>query len=402
MQKIGSLSFDMNDVIGRGSSSVVFRGLFGQRHVAIKRVEKSKQKLVQQEIDLLQKSDRNSNIIRYFVTEEDAQYYYIALELCVGSLKDYLQSPEMKAKITKKKVIDQVINGMEWLHSLKIIHRDVKPSNVLLMEKSSDELEVKISDFGFAKQIDVPSSQMSVVPDESSANYWTVPEMRENKYTAKSDVFSTGCLIYYVANNGTVPQTVDKIAFPSSCDQFSNCVLLKHLVLVMTRKDPNERPTFQCLRFHPFFWDDQKKLNFILAVADRIKNRDFLGNAAACKIEEGQERVFGNNWESRLESVVISSLAYRSRNHNYAVYSITELLRAIRNKAAHYDEMSPTAKETYGTYPDGYVNYWTGKFPLLLIHIYVKINQCDLARDPNFSSYYPQNQICENARKEIQ
>lgn len=63
---------------------------------------------------------------------------------------------------------------------LDLVHRDVKPSNILLLKKSPKELEVKVSDLGLGKVLDVEDSQMSVSQDGSF--YWTVPEMKTGKY----------------------------------------------------------------------------------------------------------------------------------------------------------------------------------------------------------------------------
>lgn len=398
-QNVGAITFNTNQVLGRGSSSIVYRGLFGKREVAVKRVEKKNMKLIDKEISLLEKADRHVNIIRYLHAEEDPQYYYIALELCLCSLKDFVTRNDLKAKISQKTIIEQMISGMKWLHSneLSIIHRDIKPTNVLLMHKI-DELEVKISDFGFAKQLQVPDSQMSVVPDES--NYWTVPEMAHGKYTKKSDVYSMGCLMAYLATNGMLPAANDLVKFArgSSNIDTSDGVLLKHLIRVMTRELPEDRPAFECIQHHPYFWDLTKILNFLIQVADRVKFGDGLANVAKQHFQEGVEVVIGSNWCDRLEPIVIMSLAYRSANHNYGTMSISELLRALRNKAAHYDEMPAAAKAVFGPSPDGFSAYWTGKFPFLLLHIYLKVYKSGLYRDANFAQFYPLSQNCDNVR----
>lgn len=393
-QRVGAIEYNPKEAIGQGSSSVVFRGSFGKRVVAVKRVESTKTNLIESEVNILQTSDGHPNIIRYFHSERDTNFTYIALDLCSFTLKDYISRSDLKAKITPRTIISQMIQAMEWLHKLSVVHRDIKPTNVLLLEKSPGEFEVKISDFGFAKQIQVSDSQMSVIPDES--NYWMPPEMAQGKYTKKSDVYTMGCLIFYVAKSGEIAKR--SISLLPSLSETSRCALLNHMLIVMTKPDPNERPSFHCLRFHPYFWDNQKILNFFLSVADRVKVRDGPASQAASYFQEDCREVISSSWLDRLDDVVISSLAYRSSRHNYDGNSISELLRALRNKEAHYDEMSAAAKATYGALPDGYTEYWTGKFPLLLMHVYLKVHKSGLYRDENFIQYYPQDQTCDNAR----
>lgn len=401
LEVVGSISFNPKIIIGQGSSSVVYRGKWGQRDVAVKRVDKANLKLVQREILLLQKSDQHRNIIRYFTTEDDSRFHYIALELCAGAIKDYVKNDQWKARISPKSLISQMFEGLEWLHSLSIIHRDIKPTNVLLMEMST-ELVVKISDFGFAKQVQVPDSQMSVVPDGS--DYWRAPEMDQGRYDKKSDVYSMGRLVLYIANGGSTQEPTGfsfasgATNFAPYCKNSSSCILLHHIVFVMTKPDPSSRPSINCIRYHPFFWENQKALNFFLLVADRIKVRDGSATNAINFLQTNAESIIGSDWTQRLEPVVIDSLAYRSIHHNYGRSSVSELLRAFRNKEAHYDEMSKAAKDVYGPLPDEFTAYWTSKFTFLLLHVYLQVHNSGLYADNNFQQFYPENQKCDNVR----
>lgn len=306
---------------------------------------------------------------------------------------------DLKARIAPKDVAEKMLKGLKWLHSLRIIHRDIKPTNVLLMEKSSGELELKISDFGFAKEVKISSSQISVIPNESV--YWEVPEMSKGRYNMKSDVYSMGCLIYYIANAGITRKSNNLIDFSwsSSFRESSDNALIYHLVSVMTKTEPDLRPSTECLLYHPYLWNHQKILNFLVSFADRIKENDSLAYATKSVLQEHANVVIGSNWCARLEPTVISSLAYRSARHNYNEGSLSELLRALRNKEAHYDEMSQAAKQIYGTLPDGFTNYWTSKFPMLLITVYLVGQKSGLNQDPTFSQYYQQIIPCDNLRK---
>ena len=397
--KIGKITYDPKDVIGNGSNSVVYRGTFEKKEAAVKKVEKMFLKLIKSEIDILQQADENRNIIRYFCSEEDRDHYYIALELCFCTLKDYVSNNEYKKLISLKSVCEQIVSGMESLHNLKIVHRDIKPTNALLMKTKSGEIVVKVSDFGFAKQIDDSSSQMSVVLDES--NYWKVPEMSQGRYNANSDVYSAGCLLYYLFNGGRISTNKDIVTFNwhSTSSEVCDGVLIKHLVTIMTKPNPDERPPFECIKFHPYFWDGQKTLNFLVKTADFIKENSTVAYTMKSLLQENAEEIIGSTWLSRLEPVIEQSLIYRRANHGYGGNSISELLRALRNKHAHYDEMTEAAKQTYGSLPDGFASYWTTKFPALLLHIYLKGYRSGLHHDENFNQYYPNSQKCDKARK---
>lgn len=117
---IGKIKYLSTNLIGEGSQeTVVYSGLLGNRKVAVKKVPKSLVKLVDREIELLEKSDRHENVLTYFLTEEDHQFYYIALELCRFSLAEYVKNNQLKV-LPKKEVIKQTLNGLIFLHELGI------------------------------------------------------------------------------------------------------------------------------------------------------------------------------------------------------------------------------------------------------------------------------------------
>ena len=97
------------------------------------------------------------------------------------------------------KIMLQLLDGVNHLHSMKIAHRDLKPENVLLLNRS-DELVVKISDFGFAKCMDDGDFK---TPNKFTTNYAS-PEALKNtkepesfrKYDLKCDIWSLGVIMY--------------------------------------------------------------------------------------------------------------------------------------------------------------------------------------------------------------
>ena len=65
-----------------------------------------------------------------------------------------------------------------------------------------------------------------------------------------------------------------------------------------------------------------------------------------------------------------------------------DLLRALRNKKNHYEDMEDAIKAKVGPLPSGYLRYWTVKFPQLLMSCYEAVLACDLECEPRFKKYF--------------
>lgn len=163
---IGKISFDPNHIIGRGSSGTfIYKGLFENRQeIAVKRVLSEVFVVTDREIELLSKL-QHPNLVRYFITEFDDQFKYIAIELAEISLADYIEkfnflkeeeeNTKQQINNDSKQMLYETCLGISHLHSLNIIHRDIKPQNILLTVPNSTtgKRKVLITDFGLSKII---------------------------------------------------------------------------------------------------------------------------------------------------------------------------------------------------------------------------------------------------------
>ncbi|PWS21404.1 hypothetical protein DKP78_23745, partial [Enterococcus faecium] len=77
--------------------------------------------------------DEHPNVIRYFCTERDRQFQYIAIELCAATLQEYVECPDFdRHGLEPVSLLQQAMSGLTHLHSLNIVHRDLKPHNILV------------------------------------------------------------------------------------------------------------------------------------------------------------------------------------------------------------------------------------------------------------------------------
>lgn len=125
--QVGKISFNASDVLGKGcEGTFVFKGTFEKRDVAVKRLLPECFTLADREVALLRESDAHENVVRYFCTEQDRQFRYIAVELCAATLQEYTEGktmPDISNSISMKQVLQQATNGLMHLHSLNIGER---------------------------------------------------------------------------------------------------------------------------------------------------------------------------------------------------------------------------------------------------------------------------------------
>ncbi len=134
--------------------------------------------------------------------------------MCAGTLGDVIENkykgPELPSD---KEVLYQIANGLEYIHLQKLVHRDIKPHNILV---SLTGRQMKLADFGLSKQISTQGTcSMSGLKGTVS---WIAPELSEDNYTKMSkatpgsDIFPCGCVffVFLTRNNGGIHPFGDK------------------------------------------------------------------------------------------------------------------------------------------------------------------------------------------------
>ncbi|CAD5114865.1 DgyrCDS3898 [Dimorphilus gyrociliatus] len=402
---VGKIMFDTKKVLGHGcEGTIVYRGRFDNRDVAVKRLLPECFTFADREVDLLRESDLHANVIRYFCMEQDHQFRYIALELCRATLKEYVENKIKKTRLLPPKdILEQATLGLAHLHSLDIVHRDIKPQNVLLtMPDSKGRCRAVISDFGLCKKLGPGRVSFSKRSGIAGTEGWIAPEMLEcsAKTTQKVDIFSLGCVYYYVLTNGRHPfgdslkrqsnimsghYKLDKMVGDSANEN----VLATDIISQMISRDEKKRPSSAAVLKHPIFWSKKTQLDFFQDVSDRIE-KESVHNIVVLILEDNCQKVVKDDWKQHLTADLQQDLR---KFRTYQGKSIRDLLRAMRNKKHHYRELPENLRKSLGDVPDGYVTYFTSRFPRLLLHTYNAMACC--GHETTLSHYYDQERISD-------
>ncbi|KAI9482315.1 protein kinase and ribonuclease [Coemansia mojavensis] len=449
-----------DQVLGYGShGTVVYRGEFQGRAVAVKRLLLDFYDVADHEVQVLQESDSHPNVIRYFCTERHDHFMYIALELCCGSLADaVLRSPDkhiasrMMSTLPKKNVLYQLACGLHHLHALKLVHRDIKPQNILIappphhfdVVAGAGAPRVLISDFGLSRILDDDESSFAntftmhahaapaglppgMVGGVGGGTVgWRAPDSQSGpdndaedpdslglstdragsslpllagtasrrRMTRAVDIFSLGCVFYYVLMDGDHPfgdrlsreqrilsgapdlRALEASSNPSAIDAVD---LIAHMVARSAR----DRPSAASVLVHPYFWDASQRLAFLQDVSDfdgfQVVGMPPAHTAALEAMDEavGHPRQRRIVWDRRLDPHLRRDLG---KFRKYDGTRLRDLLRIIRNKKNHYQDMPPPLREALGDIPDGYLHYFESRFPYLLLHCYYFVLEDDSLR----------------------
>lgn len=185
------------------------------------------------------------NVVNVYDVGQDRGLYFMVMELVEGiTLKDYI---EKKGRLSAKETISiaiQMAAGMEAAHSHHIIHRDIKPQNIIISKNG----KVKVTDFGIAR---ATTSANTISSNVMGSVHYTSPEQARGGVTdAKSDIYSAGITMYEMVT-GHVPfdgdstvsiaikQLQEEIVPPS--EEVDIPYSLEQIILKCTQKSPDRR-----------------------------------------------------------------------------------------------------------------------------------------------------------------
>ncbi|KAG8647679.1 serine/threonine-protein kinase ATG1c isoform X2 [Manihot esculenta] len=251
--------------IGSGSFSVVWHArhrVHGTevaiKEIATSRLNKKLQDSLMSEIFILKRINHPNIICLHDIIEVPGRIH-IVLEYCKGGdLSMYIQRHGRVPEAIAKHFMQQLAAGLQILRDNNLIHRDLKPQNLLLSTNDSNAV-LKIADFGFARSL----QPRGLAETLCGSPLYMAPEiMQLQKYDAKADLWSVGAILFQLVTGKTpftgnnqiqLLQNIVKstgLQFPSdSKDLSADC---KDLCQKLLRRNPVERLTFEEFFNHPF------------------------------------------------------------------------------------------------------------------------------------------------------
>lgn len=205
--------YQILEKIGEGGMAVVYKARCKllNRYVAIKvlKSEYSKDETFVKRFRAEAQSAAaltHPNIVSVYDVGEENGINYIVMELLESkTLKDYIEDNGAMSNELTLKIAAQIASALEAAHKSHIIHRDIKPQNIVL----NKNMVAKVTDFGIAKITNVPSSTITSFGSTMGSVHYFSPEHAKGGYTdEKSDIYSLGVVMYEMST-GKLPFDAD-------------------------------------------------------------------------------------------------------------------------------------------------------------------------------------------------
>jgi len=253
--------------LGSGSFATVYLGKHTLTNVSMaikvisrERLNKKLTENLESEISIM-RNFKHPNIVELSDIKKSDRNIYLVLEYCeAGDLHKYIRSQTKLSEKTSRIFMSHLSGGMKFLWERNLIHRDLKPQNLLLSKPKGEAfihtndptngLILKIADFGFARHLE--SAKMAETLCGSPL--YMAPEILEGrKYDAKADLWSVGAILFEMVvgrppYGGSNPHELlrninrKSLVVPEEIDLSEDCLLVLRMLL---KRQPVQRASFQ-------------------------------------------------------------------------------------------------------------------------------------------------------------
>ena len=261
-------SYHVLELIGEGSFGKVYKGRkkYSGQVVALKFIPKkgrSSKDLInlQREIDIM-RSLHHPNIISLLDSFETANEVCVVTEYAEGELFQILEDDGNLVEDQVQEIAVQLIKALFYLHSHRILHRDMKPQNILIGKGGV----IKLCDFGFARAMSINTLVLTSI--KGTPLYMSPEIVEERPYDHNADLWSLGCILFELFA-GTPPfytnnlfQLVNLICKDSVKWPAEMSPNFRSFLQGLLTKDPRKRLSWPYLLRHPFISDSVNEEDF--------------------------------------------------------------------------------------------------------------------------------------------
>ncbi|KAK9508910.1 hypothetical protein O3M35_006351 [Rhynocoris fuscipes] len=266
--KFGATSFgdriedyQVLNLLGKGGFASVYKArcLKTSIEVAVKMIDKKLMaengmvSRVRQEVAIHSRL-KHPSVLELYTFFEDSDYVYLVLELAHnGELQRFIKNH--KVKISEEEVayiMLQVVEGLLYLHSHNIIHRDLSLANLLLTK----EMRIKIADFGLATQLKGPDEKHMTMC--GTPNYISPEVAMRSSHGLEADVWGLGCMLFTLLvgkppfDSDAIKSTLTRVVMAEFKVPSGISIEAKDLIDSLLRKNPRERIRLHEILQHPF------------------------------------------------------------------------------------------------------------------------------------------------------
>ena len=284
-------------------------------------------------------------------------------------------------------------------------------SQNILLKTSSFDGTVKITDFGLSKDIDTTdvdqsfsTTTMQAGTEIASFGYYAPEVYRREKQTAKVDIFSLGCSIFYLLSGGHRPhedpqQPNNKLLLNhrilsgrSDLTAISHLSEAAHMIGCMIELQKDERPTVQqLLDWHCYFWSERKRFDFLCTVGNENDRKAALPPPMCTRVLGKDSSKKG--WRALIDDFVFDEYTRDSNyRQHYDCNNIADLLRFMRNVSQH-TRAGSVASATFES-AGGMECYFLQRFPRLLLVVWDAVTKAGwgIYKHSEFQMYLPSTQ----------
>ncbi|KAF4528591.1 hypothetical protein B566_EDAN015811 [Ephemera danica] len=320
--------YEVLNLLGKGGFASVYRGRCQRTglDVAIKMIDKKLMRAagmadrVRQEVAIHSRL-KHPSVLELLTFFEDANYVYLVLELCSGGeLQRFVRNLSSHLKEDQVRVMfRQVVQGLLYLHSHRILHRDLTLANLLLTE----DMSVKIADFGLATQLKRAEDKHLTMC--GTPNYISPEVAMRSAHGLEADVWGLGCMLYTLLvgrppfDTDAVKSTLTRVVMADFKIPDHVSPEARDLLHNLLKKNPKERIKLQYILEHPFM----KK-------SDNFKEEKWLADdSGLCTMSSRTERPGSELTSTSQISGMQSSFPVGMQNNNQQLRSYPVFPRSL-------------------------------------------------------------------------